>query len=212
MNRRNASPAVVPCSIEGCEKRRIARGLCSLHYERQRRTGSTDLRPEHSACTVVDCSRPTRSRFAKHCETHYYRLRRTGSVAAPERVGQCQTHGCENRGSRSGLCRMHRLRLIHRGDLSFECKADNHPSWTGDHASYDAIHQRLRALRGRASGHECVDCAGPARQWSYDHTDPNERLSDLGPYSVDLAHYHPRCVSCHKSFDLNWIANNRRSA
>src|SRR5579863_8497577 len=32
-----------PCSIEGCRKPRLAKGLCQMHYYRQYRTGTTDL-------------------------------------------------------------------------------------------------------------------------------------------------------------------------
>lgn len=30
------------CTVEGCERRHVARGLCSMHYERWRATGTTD--------------------------------------------------------------------------------------------------------------------------------------------------------------------------
>lgn len=39
------------CEVEGCDRKHYAKGLCSLHSQRQRRSGSTDLRdrrrPEH---------------------------------------------------------------------------------------------------------------------------------------------------------------------
>lgn len=32
------------CSVENCAKKHLAGGLCSMHYERQRRTGTTDTK------------------------------------------------------------------------------------------------------------------------------------------------------------------------
>lgn len=32
-------------------------------------------------------------------------------------------------------------------------------------------------------------------------------MSELGPYSADVSQYEPRCVSCHKRFDLERIAS-----
>jgi hypothetical protein len=80
--------------------------------------------------------------------------------------------------------------------------------------SYATAHDRVRAERGPATAYRCVDCSGPAREWSYTHADPNERTEvqrDLRPratrdvvlvrYSVDVDFYVPRCVSCHVKFD-----------
>lgn len=39
-------------------------------------------------------------------------------------------------------------------------------------------------------------------QWSYTHDDPNGLTSGVGSYSSRLEFYVPRCVSCHKRFDL----------
>jgi hypothetical protein len=70
--------------------------------------------------------------------------------------------------------------------------------------SFSAIHQRLRKIRGLATNYACVDCGKPAQHWSYDHACPDERRDfKLGlPFSIDLDHYQPRCVPCHKRLDL----------
>lgn len=71
---------------------------------------------------------------------------------------------------------------------------------------YSAAHDRVRKAYGPASDYRCVDCGSAAEQWSYDHRDPSERLSATvkgrPPYSLKVEHYQPRCVSCHKVFDL----------
>lgn len=71
------------------------------------------------------------------------------------------------------------------------------------------MHARLTKMRGRADTHLCTHCRDRAQEWAYDYTVPNPRVSDLGsPYSVDLWHYLPLCIPCHKSFDA---ANREQS-
>ena len=114
----------------------------------------------------------------------------------------------------SGLCKKHDTRRRRHGDPLIVVKpheralpsGPDHPRWTGDDATYLGAHQRVRYQRGRAKDHACVDCGGPAAHWSYDRACPNEKQSELGPYSTDIAHYVPRCVRCHKRFDLAAIA------
>lgn len=75
-------------------------------------------------------------------------------------------------------------------------------SWVGDDIGYSGAHMRIRAERGRADGHDCVGCGEQAMHWSYNHDDPNGLSSKYGSYSPDPQHYSPRCVSCHKVYDL----------
>jgi hypothetical protein len=99
---------------------------------------------------------------------------------------------------------MHHLRLKNRGDVSYVHAGDRVHSWTGDDCPESAAHQRVRRAKGSARNHACVDCGNQARQWSYNHKDPNGRTEEgLGPYSSDPKWYEPRCVSCHKKFDLS---------
>jgi hypothetical protein len=52
------------CQVEDCQRKHYARGLCGMHYKRQRRHG--DLLAETPArgegdpklCTIPDCNRP----------------------------------------------------------------------------------------------------------------------------------------------------------
>lgn len=68
--------------------------------------------------------------------------------------------------------------------------------------SYRAAHKIVSRERGAAKKRSCVDCGKPARQWSYDHTDPGELVSPDGrEYSLDASYYQPRCYLCHKKFD-----------
>lgn len=71
------------CTVEDCGRREIARGLCTTHYERQRRSGSLDehqgiraLLPRGGTCKVDGCARAAVARGM--CQLHYDRTRRTG--------------------------------------------------------------------------------------------------------------------------------------
>jgi len=195
------------CSIDGCEGKYLARGLCSKHYARLRTTGTTELRtpPTHGQCVIDDCERKPRSRHAEHCEMHYYRIRRNGiaGIIAPRVEGSCVVADCDRDAFNTvGECRIHSLRRQRNGDYIARVQ-DLHPHWTGDGATYTAAHQRIRARRGSATNYTCVDCGGGAKHWSYDHTCPNEKFDPAyGPYSTDINRYTPRCVRCHKRFDL----------
>jgi hypothetical protein len=79
---------------------------------------------------------------------------------------------------------------------------------------YKDAHTRVRTVRGKASQYACVDCSGAAAEWSYNHTDPDERVQRLRDtrsraggwvrelaYSLDPAFYDPRCRPCHIRHD-----------
>lgn len=165
---------------------------------------------EDPTCVVPDCSRKRRSARSRHCEAHYYRLRRSGSLDLKPRPvrGACTVDECGRIAATiGGMCGMHAQRVKKHGDPTVVLYvkgevADAHPSWRGADITYSGAHSRVRAARGAARGPRCVDCDAPAKHWSYSHDDPNELVSDEGPYSADVEHYAPRCVSCHKTFDL----------
>lgn len=164
-------------------------------------------------CSVPDCARPKRSKNQALCEMHYYRVRRTGTTGTAQprqRVGDkpCAISGCDRRSaSLLGWCGTHYTRYKRHGSPDTVLKATptpdaSHPQWKAERIGYSGAHMRVRAARGSASAHPCVDCRGQAQQWSYDHADPDEKQSDVGPYSTDPRHYEARCASCHKLFDL----------
>lgn len=76
---------------------------------------------------------------------------------------------------------------------------------TSQAPSYAAMHSRINHRLGLARRRPCVDCGQPARQWSYDHSDPDELTSPTGlEYSTDPDHYQPRCRECHDKFDAKY--------
>jgi len=79
--------------------------------------------------------------------------------------------------------------------------------------SYKQSHLRVAQRRGRAADAVggCIDCGGNASQWAYNHASEreqsgwtvgkNEHLYKV-TWSPDPDDYDPRCVPCHKAFDL----------
>lgn len=77
--------------------------------------------------------------------------------------------------------------------------------WPEKVISYQGAHKRVKLDRGSAQQHDCVDCAGQARDWSYTGNDPGEfhefvKGSRLA-YSVNPNFYEARCKPCHRKHD-----------
>lgn len=67
---------------------------------------------------------------------------------------------------------------------------------------YYSAHSRVQRGNGPASNYRCVDCGNQAKDWSYDHSDPEEVQDERGIfYSMKETHYVPRCVPCHRKHD-----------
>lgn len=171
--------------------------------------------PSLPTCTIVGCTKAANRLSRTICEMHYGRLRRSGTLdARPQRAARetCTVPECgEPDKGPHGLCAKHYTRLQRHGSTDVVLKAPpqraaESPTWKGDDVGYRAVHVRLRTERGPAAAHPCVDCYGRAAHWSYDHADPDEKQSSHGHYSTDPEHYQPRCVSCHKRFDLDFLA------
>lgn len=75
------------CSIEGCERRHLAKGYCGKHYQRMVAHGSPDAevqaRERGRTCSIDGCDQPHSGRG--YCNSHYMRFLRYGD---PERVVQ----------------------------------------------------------------------------------------------------------------------------
>lgn len=167
------------CEVEGCERTDIqAQGWCQMHYYRWHRNGSPGegarrLREAKGTCRMPDCER-TDAGPGQLCAVHVSRLRRTGDPA--------KVIAPHERAVRTG---------------------EDHQGWTGDAATYGAVHQRVKAAHGSAKSHPCALCGTTvAAHWAYDHLDPDEKSSEQGSYSTNLIHYVPMCVPCHKQHDL----------
>lgn len=209
------------CVVDGCDRTDLqGHGLCQMHYCRWRRNGTPGeaakrIREPGAACLVESCDR-TDLKGHGWCILHYSRWLSQGDASyepvVTVRATSCEVAGCDKPPRKTGrMCSMHAARVERHGDASVklptgQARGEANTRWTGDQASYNAVHLRVKVVRGRAPGHPCALCAGrQAQQWAYDHEDPDERASDVGPYSVVLDHYLPLCIPCHKRFDLGWI-------
>ena len=94
----------------------------------------------------------------------------------------------------------------HKRDVARERLGEDNPVWLGDGVAYHGAHKRIRRARGSASTHSCVDCSGPAEQWSLKAgagvlAGCNSKGS-LMEYSGDPGDYEARCRSCHARHDM----------
>lgn len=169
------------CSVVGCTKPVKRTGLCYGHYMKRWRYGTTT--PTHGQ-RWTDLSG-----------------RRFGSLVAVERT----TNGRWSCQCDCGNTSVVRTGDLNRGVEDITC-GDTRAHRRSDNPGYTAAHQRVRADRGLLSYQSCIECGAAAQHWSYDHTDPNELHTDEGyAYSADPTHYSPRCVPCHKRFDLSHL-------
>jgi hypothetical protein len=202
------------CSVEGCEKSahgRGGRGMCPAHYYRWKRYGDPMKmaeRPPRPSCSVDGCARPSHSRG--WCKTHYARWFKDGdpgSAEIPRGKPGCKVEDCERHSYCRGMCVKHYSRWLAHGDPSVVLAPAGPPLLPAP--SYEGAHARVRRARGKARDYACVDCGGDAQDWSYDHGDSQELVGASGSryagiaYSLDPAHYQPRCKACHVMFDRN---------
>jgi hypothetical protein len=201
------------CSIDGCDGAAKTRGWCQAHYMRWYTTGSTGVativrRPRGRTCSVPGCERKHSGRGL--CDAHLQRLRAHGDpgnaqIEARRPGATCSVEGCENPHEGRGLCNKHLIRERSTGD-PLTPLPEHGPNWTGDDATYNAVHHRVRADRGSASAHDCVSCGAVAEHWSYDHLDRNQKTDLNGrPYSTDLSRYRPMCQPCHRRYDVEFM-------
>lgn len=87
------------CSVEECVRPSLARGLCSMHYQREWTA---------PACLVDGCEKPRRRRG--HCRRHAAQNWRELGLPA------CSVGGCESFAEQAAWCSMHYQRVARYGD------------------------------------------------------------------------------------------------
>jgi len=122
----------------------------------------------------------------------------------------CAISDCESPARTRGWCKSHYMRWYRYGD--FRVKRSPWSRWNPNpNPSYEAAHRRIKRAKGLASDWPCIDCGGRARDWSYNHRDPDERTQVTTlprgrevtvTYSLNPDCYEPRCGACHATFDL----------
>ena len=169
------------CPVEDCPKASYRKGYCYAHYMKVWRYGTPtptfpprwhDVRGARFGTLLVTNERIGRTWVCK-CDCGETVRRDVGNL---RRIGDASTCG---------------IPLRHYDPNS----------------GYGAAHDRVKRMHGAASSHVCADCSSPAYHWSYDHRDPDERYYEYAPgkyaaYSHNPSRYAPRCVPCHKVYDL----------
>ena len=100
------------CSIEGCERAKLARGWCRAHYNRWKRhgdpLGGAAERSTGRVCEVPGCGGKHEGRG--YCAPHYNRYMAHGDPLweKPARaVPDCSVEGCENPSRKRSWCASH---------------------------------------------------------------------------------------------------------
>lgn len=223
------APADGLCTVPDCKRNYLARGYCQFHYGRWRKHGNplkggpkpTAPVVRGSMCTVDGCGKE--SHRTTYCYAHYMKNYRYGTPTPKH-----QPWREDIRGARYGTLVVQDW----AGDAQWACQCDCGEAVTraagslnreGDantcgvpnkhldpFVGYSGAHERVRSARGAASDHSCITCGKQALHWSYRHDDPDEMFDEMlanrpMAYSVNPDHYDPRCVPCHKKFDLDRI-------
>lgn len=113
------------CSVDGCGKRIVGRGMCRRHYVSWWRLNGGSLQTRNpEICTVEGCGKPAEKRT--WCSMHYRRWRVNGDVniVKPNAGGRkkrlivpvCLIDGCERDAVANGWCGMHYQRNRNHGD------------------------------------------------------------------------------------------------
>ncbi len=115
------------CTFEGCDRARVAKGLCHTHYSQQRRgVPLTPAQPRdwHNTrpagkrgCTFEGCERWSK---AKNLCMRHYQQQRQGIPLTPLRTGAyglCTFEGCTSAQYAKGLCRAHHAQQLRGVEL-----------------------------------------------------------------------------------------------
>jgi hypothetical protein len=108
----------VVCSVEGCGREVLARGLCGPHYQQANKPPATK-RPRPVHCSIEGCGGKFYCRG--YCHLHYYRWLHRGETGGAELIHKrhdpiCTVDGCGRKHNAHGYCHSHYRRLRKYGD------------------------------------------------------------------------------------------------
>jgi HNH endonuclease len=107
------------CSVEGCERELITRGMCQMHYRRLLRNGYVGsvgpIDRQRKLCRAPNCDHLAEAKG--YCHGHYQRMRRAG-VRGPDESRLrphyriCDAETCVNPSEVGGYCQDHVERIL----------------------------------------------------------------------------------------------------
>jgi hypothetical protein len=148
---------VPTCAIEGCDKEVLARGWCSKHYYRWRRSGDPlTARAKlpvgtYTTCTVEGCEKPHFT--AGLCDMHRWRVRTQGEPGPAGQLNRrrskpkepCEVDGCDRLRKGSTYCHLHSERLRRTGEVGSAA-----PAWVkGSGTTHQGGYRRMWTADGR---------------------------------------------------------------
>ncbi len=105
------------CGVDGCDKFHVARGLCTMHYQRFMKTGLIEKLPRReTGCSADGCNE--RARKNGMCVRHWRQWMRTADAPAVTPRGikpPCSVAGCEHASRHRGMCSTHYKRWQRTG-------------------------------------------------------------------------------------------------
>lgn len=222
------------CVEEDCNRPEYTDGLCSMHYQRQRKYGRLHLIVQRlpAFCEAPGCMAKPRARHSGRalCNRHGLRWHKYGSLDLPPKEGrkqipQCSVDGCANL-ARSGVnryCEMHYYRIRRNGNLKGRTPAPprlnddgymvrcckGHPVAAKGGQLY--VHREVLFAHIGSGAHECHWCKREIewgltgrRKLVVDHLDGNKANNAL-------SNLVPSCHQCNANRGLfqSWVAKHR---
>ncbi len=153
------------CQVEGCDRKLLGKGYCSMHYQRLRKSktvGGAETRYGHNPvfCAVPDCGK--RHEAKGYCNVHYKRMRLYDTLEARNTYGLvgCLVDGCLKDHYSKGYCNIHYRRQLAHGDdgLLWEkpTKKERYKSKLGYVILYDYKEHPNAGLWGQIAEHTLV--------------------------------------------------------